>query len=86
MRKLWSDEAWEEYLNWQATDKKTTKKINDLIKSVERDGAMKGIGKPEPLKYRKGYSRRISEADRLTYDIEDGILYIYTCKGHYDDK
>ncbi len=86
MRKLWSDEAWEEYLNWQATDKKTTKKINDLIKSVERDGAMKGIGKPEPLKYRKGYSRRISEADRLIYDIEDGILYIYACKGHYDNK
>lgn len=86
MRKLWSDEAWEEYLNWQATDKKTTKKINDLIKSVERDGAMKGLGKPEPLKYRKGYSRRINEADRLTYDIADGILYIYTCKGHYDDK
>ena len=55
MRKLWSDEAWEEYLNWQATDKKITKKINDLIKSVERDGAMKGIGKPEPMKYRKGY-------------------------------
>ena len=86
MRKLWSDEAWEDYLNWQATDKKTTKKINDLIKSVERDGVMKGIGKPEPLKYRKGYSRRINEADRLTYDIEDEILYIYTCKGHYDDK
>ena len=86
MRKLWSDEAWEEYLSWQATDKKTTKKINDLIKSVERDGAMKGIGKPEPMKYRKGYSRRISEADRLTYDVEDGILYIYACKGHYDDK
>ena len=86
MRKLWSDEAWEEYLNWQATDKKTTKKINDLIKSVERDGAMKGAGKPEPLKYRKGYSRHISKADRLIYDIEDGTLYIYTCKGHYDDK
>ena len=47
---------------------------------------MKGLGKPEPLKYRKGYSRRINEADRLTYDIADGILYIYTCKGHYDDK
>lgn len=86
MRKLWSDEAWEEYLNWQATDKKTTKKINELIKSIERDGVMKGIGKPEPLKYRKGYSRHISEAERLIYDIEDGILYIYTCKGHYEDK
>ena len=86
MKKLWSDEAWEEYLYWQMNDKKLIKKINELLKSVEREGAMKGIGKPEPLKYRKGYSRRISEADRLTYDIEDGILYIYTCKGHYDDR
>ena len=44
---------------------------------------MKGIGKPKLLKYRKGYSRRISEADRLTYDVEDGIPYIFSCKDHY---
>ena len=85
MRKLWSDEAWNEYLSWQASDKKITKKINDLIKSIERDGVMKGIGKPEPLKYRKGYSRRINETDRLAYDVEKGIIFIYACKGHYDD-
>ena len=47
---------------------------------------MKGIGKPEPLKYRKGYSRRITDDHRLAYDVEDGILYIYACKGHYNDK
>ncbi len=85
MRKLWSDEAWEEYLYWQETDKKKAKKINDLLKSIEREGAMKGIGKPEPLKYRKGYSRRIDEGNRLAYDVEDGVLYIYACRGHYDD-
>ncbi len=46
MRKLWSDEAWEEYLSWQTQNKKIVSKINDLIKIIEREGAMKGIGKP----------------------------------------
>ena len=86
MRKLWSDEAWEDYLYWQVQDKKIVRKINDLLKSVERDGVMKGIGKPEPLKYRKGYSRRITDEHRVAYDVENGVLYIYSCKGHYDDK
>ena len=84
MRKLWSDEAWEEYLQWQVSDVKMIKKINNLIKSIEREGPMKGLGKPESLRYRKGYSRRISEEDRLVYDIEDEILYIYSCEGHYE--
>lgn len=84
MRKLWSDDAWEEYLSWQTADKKILRKINELIKSIEREGPMKGLGKPEPLRYRKGYSRRITDEDRLTYDLEDGILYIYSCKGHYE--
>ena len=86
MKKLWSDDAWEEYLYWQTTEKKVIKKINELIRCIEREGAMKGIGKPEPLKYRKGYSRRIDDTNRLAYDIEDNILYIYSCKGHYEDK
>ena len=84
MRKLWSDEAWEECLDWQKADKKILIKINDLIKSIERDGPMKGLGKPEPLRYRKGFSRRINDEHRLTYDVEDGILYVYSCKGHYE--
>ena len=84
MRKLWSDEAWEEYLDWQKADKKILIKINDLIKSIERDGPMKGLGKPEPLRYRKGFSRRINDEHRLTYDVEEGILYVYSCKGHYE--
>ena len=61
MEKIWSDDAWDDYIYWQGQDKKTLKKINTLIKSIERDGAMNGLGKPEPLKYRDGYSRRIDE-------------------------
>lgn len=86
MNKLWSDRAWEEYLYWQMQDKKTLKKINELIKDIERNGALIGIGKPEPLKYRKAYSRRIDQTNRLVYDIEEnGNLWIISCKGHYED-
>lgn len=53
MNKIWSDRAWDEYLNWQMQDKKTFKKINDLIKDIERNGLCDGTGHPEPLKYRK---------------------------------
>ena len=86
MRKLWGDEAWEEYLQWQSSDKKIIARINKLIKSIEREGTLEGIGKPEPLRYRNGFSRRITDEHRLIYDVEDGSLYIYSCKGHYDDK
>ena len=86
MRKLWGDEAWEEYLQWQSSDKKIIARINKLNKSIEREGTLEGIGKPEPLRYRNGFSRRITDEHRLIYDVEDGILYIYSCKGHYDDK
>ena len=85
MQKQWGDEAWEDYLYWQSENKKLVRKINDLLKSVEREGPMKGIGKPEPLKYRKGYSRRITDEHRLAYDVEGGIIYIYSCKGHYEE-
>ena len=47
--KIWSDDAWEDYLYWQTQDKKTIKRINQLIKDIERNGCMEGIGKPEPL-------------------------------------
>ncbi len=84
MRKLWGDEAWDDYLYWQSNNKKIAAKINELIKSIEREGTMKGLGRPEPLRHRKGYSRRITDEDRLTYDVSDGILYIYSCRGHYE--
>lgn len=86
MNKLWSDRAWDEYLYWQMQDKKTLKKINELVRDIERNGVMQGIGKPEPLRYQKGFSRRIDEKNRLVYDMdENGNLLIASCKGHYED-
>ena len=85
MNKLWTDDGWAEYLYWQSQDKKTLKRINELIKdNIERNGALNGIGKSEALKYRKGFSRRIDETNRLVYAIdENGVLWIISCRGHY---
>ena len=84
MNKIWSDRAWEEYLYWQMQDKKTLKRINELVKDIERNGISEGIGKPEPLRYRKAWSRRIDRENRLVYNLsEDGNLLIISCKGHY---
>ena len=84
MNKRWEDEAWEDYVAWQTEDKKTFKRINALIRDIERNGAMVGIGKPERLKYGAGYNRRIDDANRLVYDIDaQGYLYIKSCKEHY---
>ncbi|MBR2215242.1 MAG: Txe/YoeB family addiction module toxin [Selenomonadaceae bacterium] len=86
MEKKWSDEAWDEYLYWQMQDKKTLRRINSLIKDIERNGVDIGIGKPEKLKYRDGWSRRIDDTNRLVYDIQpDGYIYIISCQGHYED-
>ena len=71
MNKLWTDDGWADYLYWQSQDKKTLKRINELIKDIERNGALNGIGKPEALKYRKGFSRRIDETNRLVYAIDE---------------
>ncbi|MCM1023831.1 MAG: Txe/YoeB family addiction module toxin [Prevotella sp.] len=85
MIKFWSDRAWDDYLYWQMQDKKTVQKINDLIKDIERNGLNKGTGHPEPLKYRKAWSRHIDHGNRLIYNIIDGNLWIISCKGHYED-
>ncbi|MBQ3800219.1 MAG: Txe/YoeB family addiction module toxin, partial [Treponema sp.] len=67
-------------------DKKTLRKINDLLKAIDRDG-FSGIGKPEPLKGREGcWSRRIDDKNRLVYKVLDGQIEIIQCKGHYEDK
>ena len=86
--KIWSDDAWADYLYWQIQDKKTLKRINLLIKDIERNGVLSGIGDPEPLtgNLHGEYSRRINEKDRLVYHMEGGRLYIVSCKGHYEDK
>lgn len=85
MNKIFSDYAWEEYQEWM-NDKKIIKRINELIKDIDRNGHT-GIGKPEPLRHElSGYwSRRITEKERLIYKIEDDEIYIISCKGHYDD-
>ena len=81
-----ADEGWEDYLYWQEQDKKTLRKINKLIRSIERDGAMNGEGKPERLKYDNSYSRRIDDFNRLVYEIaDDDNITVKSCKGHYED-
>ena len=86
MHKIWFDEAWADYVWWQAQDKKTLKRINNLLKDIERDN-FNGIGKPEPLRGDLSgfWSRRIDEANRLDYRVIEGRLEIVSCKGHYED-
>jgi len=85
MDKIWSDGAWEDYLYWQAQDKKTLRRVNQLLLDIDRNGH-KGIGKPEPLKHDKqGYwSRRIDDANRLVYRIIENRIEIAQCRAHYD--
>ena len=83
MRRTFTETGWEHYVYWENQDKKTSDKIKRLLQSIERDGAMKGEGKPERLKYGLGYSRRIDEANRLVYDIEGNDIVIKGCRGHY---
>ncbi|MCI6260518.1 Txe/YoeB family addiction module toxin [Pyramidobacter sp. SM-530-WT-4B] len=86
MNKRWSDIAWDEYLEWQSVDKKAVKKINALIKDIERNGVSKGIGKPELLRYINGWSREIDKKNRLVYRIDEHeFLFIASCKGHYEE-
>ena len=83
MRKTFTEIGFEHYKYWQTQDRKTLDKINQLLQSIERDGAMKGVGKPERLKHEFGYSRRIDDTNRLVYEIENDTLIIKACKGHY---
>jgi toxin YoeB len=87
MEKLWADKAWDDYLYWQSQDKKTLRRINLLIKDIERNGN-DGIGKPELLKGDlSGWcSRRIDEENRLIYRIENNKIIISHCRTHYGDK
>lgn len=86
MRLLWEDRAWAEYLYWQTQDRKTLKRINALIKDIQRS-TFEGVGKPEALKGNLSgwWSRRIDEVNRIVYYEKDGVIYIVSCKGHYDD-
>lgn len=85
MSLLWEDRAWEDYLYWQAQDKKTLKRINALIKDIQRS-AFDGVGKPEPLKENLSgwWSRRIDGSNRIVYYEQGGVTHIISCRGHYD--
>ena len=84
MNNIFSEDAWEDYLYWQTNDKATLRKINELLKDIHRNGL--SIGKPEPLKHRKAWSRRISHEHRLIYNFDENKnLIIISCKGHYED-
>jgi len=83
-RVIFAERAWEDYLFWQRTDKKILKRINALLSDIVRNGN-DGIGKPEPLKHRDGWSRRIDEINRLVYLWKGESIEILQCKGHYDD-
>ena len=87
MVKAWTDAAWEEFEYWTKQDRKTLKKILDLLQDIDRNGYT-GEGKPEPLKGDlSGYwSRRIDDANRLVYRIENEMMKIVQCGSHYKDK
>ena len=80
----WAEAAWDDYLFWQKTDKKTLKRINTLIKDVTRE-PFKGLGDPEPLKHNwAGYwSRRIDREHRLVYQCMDNTIVVVQCRYHY---
>lgn len=81
----WTSEAWEDYLFWQAQDRKTLRRVNLLIADALRDNPFEGIGKPEPLKHALAgaWSRRIDEANRLVYVVDAERVTILQARYHY---
>ncbi len=85
MNLQWSPNGWEDYVYWQTQDRKTLKRINNLIKAILQD-PFRGIGKPEPLKYELStvWSRRIDEANRILYVVKEDVVIITACRSHYE--
>ena len=85
MKIIFSKNGWEDYISWQKDDRKILKKINELIREIQRT-PFHGKGNPEPLKYDLSglWSRRISREHRLVYKVSDNELMIYGCRYHYD--
>ncbi len=85
MRIIFTTNSWEDYTHWQSEDRKTLRKINDLIKEIQRT-PYEGKGKPEPLKYDLAgfWSRRIGREHRLVYQVKKNEVLIYSCRYHYD--
>lgn len=84
MNILFLEDAWQDYLYWQKTDQKILKRINELIKDIQRS-PFSGIGKPEGLKFNMSglWSRRIDQEHRLIYQIKDDSIIIVQCRYHY---
>ena len=87
MHITWSEDGWDEYLWWQTQDKKTVKRINGLIRDMQRT-PFEGLGKPVPRKgaMRGWWSRRIDDENRIVYRVSSGALVIASCKTHYGEK
>lgn len=87
MRILWHDDAWEDYLYWQTQDKRTLKKINSLIKDIDRNG-YSCLGKPEALTGDLSgfWSVKIDEKNRIVFCLNEGNIEIMQCGSHYRDK
>lgn len=85
MKIIFSKNSWEDYVSWQKEDKRVLKKINKMIKDIQRN-PFQGIGNPEPLKYDLSglWSRRIDREHRLVYQVINQEIIIYSCKYHYD--
>ena len=85
MKITFSQNSWEDYTSWQSEDKKVLKKINTIIKDIQRNPYI-GMGKPEPLKYDLAglWSRRIDREHRIVYKVMNDELLIYSCRYHYD--
>ncbi len=84
MKIIWAEDAWEDYLFWQKQDIRQLKRINSLIKDIQRQ-PFQGLGNPEPLKHNwQGFwSRRIDLEHRLVYQISEDSLFIAQCRYHY---
>lgn len=84
MNLLFTEESWEEYLYWQASDKKILKRINQLFKDIQRS-PFTGIGKPEPLRFQLTgcWSRRIDDEHRLVYEVTEETVRVISCRYHY---
>ena len=87
MKLTFSETGWADYLYWQSEDRKTLKRINQLLQDIERN-QNNGLGKPEPLRGNLTgfYSRRIDEKNRLVYQFQNDCFEIIQCRGHYGDK
>lgn len=85
-RIIFTETGFAQYVYWQGQDKKTLKKINRLLQSISRDGALGGEGKPEKLRHKDGeYSRRIDETNRLVYEVAEDRITVKSCRGHYEE-